>query len=163
MHAPLASATKNVFTRERSTYALVRTLTLSVRMQAIQPIYCVISFRDWAAVTHEARRACQEPSTEYSIAHNYMQRTRVYPRREFIDLESSRKGKLVTLQTKEDRMTVLRAAKALRGSEIFLMEDFSILERERRRRLVAEMNIARKVGEKAYIRYSDGELIIMES
>ena len=67
---------------------------------------------------------------------------------------------LVTLQTKEDRMTVLRAAKALRGSEIFLMEDLSKLEREHRRRLVAEMKIARKAGKKAYIRYSDGELII---
>jgi hypothetical protein len=48
---------------------------------------------------------------------------------------------LVTLQTKDDRVTVLRAAKALRGSEIFLMEDLSKLERERRRRLVAEMKL----------------------
>ena len=56
---------KNVFTREHSTYALVRTLTLGVRMQAIQPIYCATSFSDWAAVTHEARRACREPLAEY--------------------------------------------------------------------------------------------------
>ena len=55
----------SVFTRERFTFALVRTLTLGVRMQAIQPIYCAISFSDWAAVTHEARRACREPSAEY--------------------------------------------------------------------------------------------------
>ena len=67
---------------------------------------------------------------------------------------------LVTLQSKEDKVTVLRAAKALRGSGIFLMEDLSKLERERRRTLVAEMKIARTAGKKAYIRYSDGELII---
>ena len=52
---PVGLRHKNVFTRERFTYALVRTLTLGVLMQAIQPIYC---FSDWAAVTHEARRAC---------------------------------------------------------------------------------------------------------
>ena len=58
-------ARPGVFTRERFTYALVRTLTLGVRMQTIQSIYCAISFSDWAAVTHEARRACREPSAEY--------------------------------------------------------------------------------------------------
>ena len=52
---PVGLNHKNVFTRERSTYALV---TLGVRMQTIQLIYCAISFSDWAAVMHEARRAC---------------------------------------------------------------------------------------------------------
>ena len=49
---PVGLGHKNVFTHERSTYALV---TLGVRMQAIQPIYCAISFSDWVAVMHEAR------------------------------------------------------------------------------------------------------------
>lgn len=67
---------------------------------------------------------------------------------------------LVKLQTKEDKVKVLRAARALKDTGIFLMEDLSKAERERRRRLVAEMKIARREGKKAYIRYSDGELII---
>ena len=52
---PVGLSHKNEFTRERCTYALV---TLGVRMHTIQLIYCAISFSDWAAVMHEARRAC---------------------------------------------------------------------------------------------------------
>ena len=36
---PVGLRHKNVFNRERFTYALVRSVTLGVRMQAIQPIY----------------------------------------------------------------------------------------------------------------------------
>ena len=48
----------------------------------------------------------------------------------------------------------------MRGSDIYLMEDLSKADREARQKLVKAMKKARSEGKRAYIRFSDGKLII---
>ena len=67
---------------------------------------------------------------------------------------------LVKMKSFRDRGTILRAAKRLRGSPIFIMEDLSKSERSRRKVLVEKLKIARSEGKKAFIRYTDGKLIV---
>ena len=67
---------------------------------------------------------------------------------------------LVKLKSVEDKIKLLKLAKALRGSDTYLMEDLSKTDREARQKLVKEMKKARSEGKRAYIRFSDGKLII---
>ena len=67
---------------------------------------------------------------------------------------------LVKLKSIDDKIKLLRLAKALRGSDIYLMEDLSKADREARQKLVKAMKKARSEGKRAYIRFSDGKLII---
>ena len=66
----------------------------------------------------------------------------------------------VKLKSEEDKLQLLRQAKALKGTGLFLAEDLSPEERKHRRSLVAEMKKARDEGKRAFIRYSDGKLIV---
>ena len=86
-----------------------------------------------------------------------------------VPMHSTRLGKptanksrliLVKLKCPEDRLIVLKLAKMLRGSGLFVMEDLRKEEREERNSLVSVMKRARNEGKRAFIRYSDGKLII---
>ena len=67
---------------------------------------------------------------------------------------------LVKLKSIDDKIKLLRLVKALRGSDIYLMEDLSKADREARQKLVKAMKKARSEGKRAYIRFSDGKLIV---
>ena len=67
---------------------------------------------------------------------------------------------LVKMKSFEEKLHLLKKARLLNGSGIYLMEDMSIDERKKRRFLVNRMKKARSEGKRAYIRYTDGELII---
>ena len=54
----------------------------------------------------------------------------------------------------------MRSAHLLRGSALFIMDDLSKKERDNQRVLVSAMKQARREGKKAFIRYSDGKLIV---
>ena len=54
----------------------------------------------------------------------------------------------------------MEKARSLRGSGIFLFQDLSKKEREKRKVLVTAMKKARSEGKRAFIRFSDGELIV---
>lgn len=60
----------------------------------------------------------------------------------------------------EEKLAILKAAKNLRGSGIFIKEDLSKSERSQRKVLVEKMMKARAEGKKAFIRFTDGKLII---
>ena len=64
------------------------------------------------------------------------------------------------MATFQERVAILKAAKLLRGSGIFIKEDLSKSERSYRKVLVDKMMKARAEGKKAFIRYTDGKLII---
>ena len=59
-----------------------------------------------------------------------------------------------------DKIAVLKVSKHLKGSNIYIREDLSPNERRRRKVLVAEMKKGRDDGKRAYIRFSDGNLIV---
>ena len=67
---------------------------------------------------------------------------------------------LVKLDSAKEKINVLRAAKALKGSPIFIMEDLSREERKYRQKLVNEMKRERRGGNKAFIRFRDNKLIV---
>ena len=67
---------------------------------------------------------------------------------------------LVKMATFQERVAILKAAKLLRGSGIFIKEDLSKSERSYRKVLVDKMMKARAEGKKAFIRYTDGKLIV---
>ena len=67
---------------------------------------------------------------------------------------------LVVMNSVADKITVLKVSKHLKGSNIYIREDLSSNERRRRRLMVAEMKKARDDGKRAYIKFSDGNLIV---
>ena len=67
---------------------------------------------------------------------------------------------LVKMNSFKERLTILRAAKNLRGSNIFIMEDLSKSHRNRRKVLVEKLKQARSAGKKAFIRFTDGKLLV---
>ena len=67
---------------------------------------------------------------------------------------------LVKLSTNEEKMQLLQNAKYLRGTNLFIAEDLSKEDREKRRILVKEMKKERQNGKRAYIRHSDGKLVV---
>ena len=67
---------------------------------------------------------------------------------------------LVKMKSFDEKHSLLKNGKLLNGSGIFLMEDLSKSEREERKGLVSAMKQARKEGKRAYIRFSDGRLIV---
>ena len=69
-------------------------------------------------------------------------------------MTNKRRLVLVKLQCLDDKLRVLR------GSEIYIMDDLSKNEREERKKLVDIMRKARSDGKRAFIRNSDGKLII---
>ena len=75
---------------------------------------------------------------------------------------SSSKSRLVLVKLKslKDKLEVLKSAKWLQQTDIFIMEDLSKDDREQRKKLVAAMKKARREGKRAFIRFSDGKLVI---
>jgi hypothetical protein len=71
---------------------------------------------------------------------------------------SKRRLVIVKMKCFEDKLNVLKQAKRLSGSGMFVMEDLSKQEREERRSLINVMKKARSEGKRAFIRYSDGKL-----
>ena len=67
---------------------------------------------------------------------------------------------LVRMNSFKEKIEVLKAAKHLKGSDMFLMEDLSKSERDYRKTLVKAMKKARSEGKKAFIRFTDGKLIV---
>ena len=67
---------------------------------------------------------------------------------------------IVKLKSLDEKVKSLKAAKALRGTNLFIMEDLSKSERKQRQKLVNEMKRERSEGNKAFIRYRDGKLIV---
>ena len=67
---------------------------------------------------------------------------------------------LVRMENPTEKIEVMRSARFLRGSALFIMDDLSKKERDNRRVLVSAMKQARREGKKAFIRYSDGKLIV---
>ena len=67
---------------------------------------------------------------------------------------------LVQMRNSEEKLTLLKKGKLLSGTGIFLADDLSKEERKRRKVLVSEMKKARGEGKRAFIRFSDGELIV---
>ena len=59
-----------------------------------------------------------------------------------------------------EKIEVLKAAKLLKDIIIYIREDLSFNERKRRKALVAEMKKAREDGKRAFIRFSDGNLMV---
>ena len=76
--------------------------------------------------------------------------------------KSSSKGRLVLVKLKsvKDKFAVLKAAKQLQKTSLFIMEDLSKSDREQRKILVAAMKKAREEGKRAFIRFFDGKLVI---
>ena len=68
---------------------------------------------------------------------------------------------LVKMISFEEKVQLLKKARLLNGSGIYLMEDMSKEERKNRRILVNRIKKARSEGKRAHIRYTDGELIII--
>ena len=64
------------------------------------------------------------------------------------------------MRNSEEKLTLLKKGKLLSGTGIFLADDLSKEERKRRKVLVSEMKKARSEGKRAFIRFSDGELIV---
>ena len=67
---------------------------------------------------------------------------------------------LVRMENPTEKIEVMRSARFLRGSALFIMDDLSKKERDNRRVLVSAMKQARHEGKRAFIRYSDGKLIV---
>ena len=55
---------------------------------------------------------------------------------------------------------MLKNAKLLRGTRMFVAEDLSKEDREKRKMLVKEIKKAKQMGKIAFIRYSDGKLVV---
>ena len=67
---------------------------------------------------------------------------------------------LVKMKSEQEKIHLLKKAIALKGSNLYLAEDLTIDERKERRLQVEEMKRARQEGKRAYIRFSDGKLVI---
>lgn len=67
---------------------------------------------------------------------------------------------LVKLESPNEKLAILKAARALKGSATFIKEDLSKTERDHRRKMVIVMKQERKKGNTAFIRYNDGKLIV---
>ena len=74
--------------------------------------------------------------------------------------DSQKRLILVKMNSVSDKIMVLTAAKKLKGSNIYIREDLSVDERKRRKMMIVEMKKARNDGKRAYIRFSDGNLIV---
>ena len=75
-------------------------------------------------------------------------------------LSSKSRFVLVKLKSLKDKLDVLKSAKRLQQTDIFIMEDLSKDDREQRKKLVAAMKKARREGKRAFIRFYDGKLVI---
>ena len=64
------------------------------------------------------------------------------------------------MENPTEKIEVMRSARLLRGSVLFIMDDLCKKERENRRVLVSAMKQSRHEGKKAFIQYSDGKLIV---
>ena len=67
---------------------------------------------------------------------------------------------LIKMNSFEEKLQLLKRARSLSGTGLFLMEDMSKKEKEKRRILVIAMKKKREKGNRAYIRHSDGKLIV---
>ena len=67
---------------------------------------------------------------------------------------------LVKMKSFDEKLSLLKKGKLLNGSDIFLMENLSKSEKEERKGLMNAMKQARKEGKRAFIRFSDGRLIV---
>ena len=67
---------------------------------------------------------------------------------------------LIKMNSFEEKLKLLKRARSLSGTGLFLMEDMSKKEKEKRRILVIAMKKKRRKGNRAYIRHSDGKLIV---
>ena len=88
---------------------------------------------------------------------------------ELTPLQATRIGKkvdtknrliLVKMNSMAEKIEVLKAAKLLKDTIIYIHEDLSFNERKRRKALVAEIKKAREDGKRAFIRFSDGNLMV---
>lgn len=59
----------------------------------------------------------------------------------------------VKLLRHKDKLSILAKAKALKGSNVYINEDFTDTVRQKRRELLPEMKAARQRGDIAYLRY----------
>ena len=59
----------------------------------------------------------------------------------------------VKLLRHKDKLSILAKAKTLKGSNIYINEDFSDTVRQKRRELLPEMKAAQERGDIAYLRY----------
>lgn len=64
------------------------------------------------------------------------------------------------MESPNEKIAILKAARALKGSATFIKEDLSKTERDQRRKMVIVMKQERKKGNTAFIRYNDGKLIV---
>ena len=110
----------------------------------------------------EEEELMSETSTESLVFQNTL-------KLEFMPLQAVRIGRkndttnrliLVKMNSMAEKIAVLKEAKHLRGTNTYILEDLSIDERKRRKILIDEMKKARKDGRRAYIRFSDGNLIV---
>ena len=67
---------------------------------------------------------------------------------------------LVKMKSEQEKIQLLKKATALKGSNLYLAEDLIINERKEWHIQVEEMKRARQEGKRAYIRFSDGKLVI---
>ena len=67
---------------------------------------------------------------------------------------------LIKMNSFEEKLQLLKTARSLSGTGLFLMEDMSKKEKEKRKMLVIAMKKKREKGNRAYIRHSDGKLIV---
>ena len=74
--------------------------------------------------------------------------------------DSQKRRILVKMNSVSDKIMVLKAVEKLNGFNIYICEDLSVDERKRRKMMIVEMNKARNDGKMAYIRFSDGNLIV---
>ena len=66
---------------------------------------------------------------------------------------------LIKMNSFEEKLQLLKRARSLSGTGLFLVEDMSKKEKEKRRMLVIAMKKEKGKRNRAYIRHSDGELI----
>ena len=87
-----------------------------------------------------------------------------YTPTQLLRIGKKEKGKnrlvLVKMAIFQERVAILKAAKILRSSGIFIKEDLSKSEQSYWKVLVDKMMKARAEGKKAFIRYTDGKLIV---
>ena len=67
---------------------------------------------------------------------------------------------LIKMNSFEEKLQLLKRARSLSGTGLFLIEDMLKKEKEKRRILVIAMKKKREKGNRAYIRHSDGKLIV---
>ena len=67
---------------------------------------------------------------------------------------------LVKLSSRKENIHLLKNAKLLRGTRMFIAEDLSKEDREKRKMLVKEMKKSKQMEKIAFIRYSDGKPVV---